>query len=122
MTVSSPISYGPLFSIDVSVKVTNSGDVTGSEVVQVYITPPDIGLTTPSLQLRGFTKAKNLWPGQSRVVTVHLDKYAVSYWDTRRTAWVVKAGKYWVAVGKSSEDIVLRGQFELKSDFEWSGL
>ena len=77
---------------------------------------------TPSLQLRGFAKAKNVEPGKSLVVTVHLDKYAISYWDTRRNAWVAKAGQYGVAVGKSSEDIELKGQFELQNDFEWNGL
>ncbi|GJE97941.1 glycoside hydrolase family 3 protein [Phanerochaete sordida] len=122
LVISSPASRSIPFTLDVSVKVTNTGSVAGSEVVQVYVTLPDIGLTTPTLQLRGFTKVKDLQPGHSKTASVHLDKYAVSYWDTRRSAWVAKAGKYGVAVGKSSEDIVLNGAFELKSDFEWNGL
>lgn len=122
LVISSPTSLASPFALDVSVKVTNMGSVAGSEVVQFYVVLPDIGLTTPSLQLRSFAKVKDLEPGQSKTTTVQLDKYAVSYWDTRRNAWVAKAGKYGLAVGRSSEDIVLEGEFGLQNEFEWNGL
>ncbi|KAJ3480529.1 hypothetical protein NLI96_g8280 [Meripilus lineatus] len=110
------------FSLSVEVTITNEGPTTGSEVVQVYITLPDIGVTTPKIQLRGFSKAKDIDSGKSKVVIVRMDKYAVSYWDTARNVWRAKVGKYDVLVGKSSQDIVFKGEFNLEEDFEWSGL
>ena len=115
-------SQGTQISLNVSVKVKNEGRVPGSEVVQLYVSLPEIGLTTPRLQLRGFTKAKNIAPGTSRTVTIGLDKYAVSYWDATRNVWKAKAGKYGVSIGRSSRDLVLQGEFELEEDFVWVGL
>ena len=102
--------------------LTNTGTLTGSEVVQLYITLPPTGLTTPALQLRGFGKAKDLGPGESVVVKISLDKYAVSYWDAVRNLWTAKAGQYVVSIGKSSADIVSRSSFTLERGFTWSGL
>ena len=119
----SPISsHDADFDIDISVTVANAGSVSGSEVVQVYITNPETGLTTPKLQLRGFAKIKDLPPGASQTVTIHLDKYAVSYWDVTQDAWKADAGLYRVLVGRSSYDIVLEGKFEVKNSFGWVGL
>ena len=118
----SSISKGADFALDVSVTVTNTGSVAGSEVVQVYISIPDIGLATPRLQLRGFAKARDIAPGESKTVTVTLDKYAVSWWDTRGQQWKAVPGTYGVHVGKSSTDMVLEGQFALEEGFTWVGL
>ena len=108
--------------MDVMVTVKNTGSVPGSDVVQLFITAPETGLTTPKRQLRGFTKAKDLAPGNSQTMTIRLDKYAVSYWDVTRNAWKADAGRYQVLIGKSSSDIVLEGAFELEKDFSWVGL
>ncbi|KAI0350104.1 glycoside hydrolase family 3 protein [Trametes cingulata] len=110
------------FGVRLQVTVTNTGALVGSEVVQVYISLPEIGLTTPRLQLRGFAKARELEPGESRQVTVALDKYAVSFWDTRNQRWKAPSGVYGVHVGRSSQDIVLQGEFTLGTGFSWVGL
>jgi len=110
------------FTATVSVLVKNEGSVPGSEVVQLYISYPDIGLTTPRLQLKGFAKAHDLSPGMSQKVTIELDKYAVSFWDTQQNMWKAGAGKYWLHVGSSSDDLHLEGTFELRQSFHWGGL
>lgn len=122
LSISSQTSHDTPFRLNISVKVKNTGSRSGHEVVQVYVTLPDIGLTTPRLQLRGFAKVKDVAPGQSKLAEVQLDKYAVSYWDARRNVWAAKKGKYGIAIGKSSEDLVLSGEFNLEKDFEWTGL
>ena len=123
LTLSAPlIREGSNFELDISVTVTNTGPVAGSEVVQVYISLPDIGLTTPRLQLRGFTKARDIAPGESQTVTVKLDKYAVSWWDTPGQQWKAVQGTYGVHIGKSSADIVLESEFTLEQGFVWVGL
>ncbi|KAH9923997.1 putative beta-glucosidase from glycoside hydrolase family GH3 [Epithele typhae] len=110
------------FVLDVSVSVTNTGAVPGDEVVQVYVAMPDFGLTTPRLQLRGFAKARDVAPGQSRTVSVKLDKYAVSWWDVKGDHWKAVPGTYQMHVGKSSADLVLSKTFVLKKGFTWKGL
>lgn len=110
------------FAVDVEVTVTNTGPRAGTEVVQLYVSLPDVGLTTPRLQLRAFAKARDLAPGESKRVALSLDKYAVSYWDTRGQQWKAAAGQYGVHIGKSSEDIVLESEFAVEKGFTWVGL
>lgn len=78
----------------VSVKVKNDGQITGSQVVQVYVSYPDLGIAQPEYQLRGFAKVKDLKPGETKATEIKLDKYAVAYWDEREDAWVVAPGNY----------------------------
>jgi beta-glucosidase len=104
------------------VTVHNTGNVRGSEVIQLYVTYPDQGITHPSLQLRGFVKAKDLQPGESRTVQIALDKHAISYWDTPTAKWRAEQGKYEAKVGHNSKDLPLVASFELGRSFAWSGL
>lgn len=122
LSISKPKSHNEALTFSVAVTVTNEGPVAGSEVVQIYMTLPDNGLTTPKSQLRGFGKAKDLKPGKSESVAIHLDKYAVSFWDAARNVWSVRAGTYDILVGKSSDNIVLKGALKLNENFEWVGL
>jgi beta-glucosidase len=66
--------------ITVSVPVTNTGDRTGSEVVQVYVRPGKTRLTRPRSELKGFVKVE-LAPGETRTVEVVLDHRSFAYWD-----------------------------------------
>ena len=114
---------GGEFRLTVSLTVENIGPVTGSEVVQVYISlPATTGLTHPLLQLKGFTKVRDLVPGSKECVEVVLDKYAVSYWNGIIDAWTVEKGVYRLEVGTSSDRLSLGATFEVKKGFEWSGL
>jgi beta-glucosidase len=106
----------------INVTVKNEGDRTGSEVVQLYVSLPEIGLTTPKLQLRGFAKANNVTKGSTAKVTITLDKYAFSFWDDLQNCWKVPAGKYGVHVGVSSDNLSLHDTIELKETFTWKGL
>jgi beta-glucosidase len=105
--------------------LTNTGSVTGSEAVQLYVTLPQAaGFTHPPLQLKSFKKVKDLKAGATVEVTMDLDKYAVSYWDESRSTWNVDKGKYTVRVGGSSakEALVLTGKLEVPNSFTWNGL
>ncbi|KAH9483439.1 putative beta-glucosidase I [Psilocybe cubensis] len=111
------------FSLTVSLNVTNTGNVTGSEVIQVYIAAPTTSeLTHPLLQLKGFAKAKNLAPGESRKVDIVLDKYAVSYWSELYDTWTVEQGVWGIKVGTASDKLVLEDSFKIEKGFEWNGL
>jgi len=123
LRLSSPVMSNSEFSLTVSVVASNVGKVSGSEVVQLYVVMPSTSAVThPSLLLRAFSKAKDLDPMESRNIELTLDKYAVSYWEERFSAWVVEPGTYGVRVGPSSIDLPLLGEFTLGSGFEWNGL
>lgn len=105
--------------------ITNTGSVTGSEVVQLYVALPqtaDPALTHVPLALRAFAKVRDLAPGKSAVATLELDKYAASYWEARIGSWSVDAGTYVVKVGPSSAVLPLVGTFVIEKGFEWNGL
>jgi beta-glucosidase len=85
------VSGGGEFRLGVFLTVENIGPVTGSEVVQVYISLPETSaLTHPLLQLKGFAKLRDLVPGNKEHVIVVLDKYAVSYWNVIINACTVE--------------------------------
>lgn len=110
------------FNLDVSLNISNMGSVAGAEVAQIYITLPLTSeLTHPPLQLKGFAKVW-LEPGQTQSVSVHLDKYSVSYWDDRYNTWAVEKGEYLVRVGPGSDKLPLQASFVVERGFEWQGI
>lgn len=94
----------PGFAQQVRVTVTNTGTVEGTEVVQVYVRGPRAVVHRPDRELRGFTRV-HLAPGESRQVTITLDRRAFAYWCVATHAWEVEPGSYEVLVGASSRDI-----------------
>lgn len=111
------------FNLTVSLSITNTGNIKGSQVVQVYISLPTTSeLSHPALQLKGFAKVRDLAPGTSETVNIHLDKYAVSYWSELYNTWVVEKGVYGVKVGTGSDRLILDAIFDIKQGFEWRGI
>jgi beta-glucosidase len=94
----------------VTVNIKNSGQVTGAEVAQLYLTYPSSAPRTPVRQLRGFDKL-SLTASQSGTVTFNLRKRDLSYWDVPTQKWVVPSGTFTVSVGASSRDIRQTGSF-----------
>ncbi|MEA2409663.1 MAG: beta-glucosidase [Thermoleophilaceae bacterium] len=82
--------------------VKNTGTRQGAEVAQLYVgMPPAAG--EPPKQLKSYAKVA-LEPGQSKTVTMRLDRRAFSYWSTG-TGWTVAKGCYTLMLGSSSRDI-----------------
>lgn len=109
-------------TVRVSVQVRNTGDVAGAEVVQVYVSQKAPGVTRPVKELKGFDKVF-LEPGQRKEAVVRLrKKYAASWWDELRAAWVMEEGAYEVHVGNSSASTPLKGEFEVAATSYWRGL
>jgi hypothetical protein len=92
----------------VTVNVTNSGEVAGSEIVPVYADKLPTPLPAAPKSLAGFAKVA-LQPGQSHDVTIALAPEPLSYWDVTTHAWVAPAGNIPIMVGASSADILLNG-------------
>jgi hypothetical protein len=97
-------------TMDVAVDVKNTGDVRGDEVVQVYVSPgPAVaGVQQAIKSLRGFERIA-LDPGETKRVTITLDRRSFEYWSTAQDAWVYNPGPRTVFVGASSTDLKLAG-------------
>ncbi len=90
--------------ITADVTVTNTGQVAGAEVAQLYIHPPQAGPVDRCVQkLEGFARV-NLKPGESKTVTMKLNWRDFAYFNTKADHWEVPAGNYEIAVGSSSRD------------------
>lgn len=103
---------GPADGIEVRARVKNLGDRPGAETVQLYIEDLISSVSTPVKQLRGFAKVM-LAPGEAKTCTFRLaaDDLALLDADLRR---VVEPGQFRVMVGSSSDDIRLKGEFQVK--------
>ncbi|KAJ4480123.1 beta-D-xylosidase/beta-D-glucosidase [Lentinula aciculospora] len=95
--------YDVLFTVFAT--VTNTGNVTGSEVAQLYISIP--GDNQPVRQLRGFDKAKDLAAGDSAVVSFPVRRKDVSSWSVVGQYWFVPQGTFGISVGGSSRNLPL---------------
>jgi len=100
-------------SVTASVTVTNTGDVAGREIVELYVSAPTKTLEKPSEELRAFGKTKALAPGESQTLSFTLTAKDLESFNTSASAWVADAGTYKVKVGASSTDIKLTADFSL---------
>ncbi|MWW25280.1 glycoside hydrolase family 3 N-terminal domain-containing protein [Algibacter lectus] len=95
----------------VSLKVKNIGDMDGTEIVQLYMSPIDKASTQKPIQLKGFERVK-LKAGEEKTLTFNVSpEQFVQY---KNNKWIVESGKYQLKVGASSTDIRLEGVIELK--------
>lgn len=94
----------PEGSIELIVAVSNVGPVTGSETVQVYVRDEKSRLPRPEKELVAFEKV-TLEPGETRHLSMRMDKHAVGYYDTAIKRWIAEEGRFVVCVGASSADI-----------------
>ena len=98
--------------VTVSFDVKNTGHREGAEVAELYVGDSHASVPRPVKELKGFAKV-NLRPGESKRVTIKLDRRAFSFYDVRKSDWNAEAGEFSVLVGASSDDIRLRDKFIL---------
>jgi beta-glucosidase len=101
--------------LKVRVKVQNTGEIAGQEVVQLYVRDVESTAFRPDKELKGFAKAA-LQPGQEAEVTIELDRRAFATYDPGLGDWHVEPGAFELLVGASSRDIRLRATVTVESD------
>lgn len=87
----------------VSVDVTNTGDREGKETVMLYVADVESTVVKPAKELKGFEKV-SLKPGETKTVTITLDKRSFAYYNTEIHDWYVEAGDYRIIIAKSVEE------------------
>ena len=89
--------------------LTNTGDVDGKEIAQMYIGMKDSKVFRPARELKGFQKVF-LKAHESKEVFIPFDEYTFRFWDIKENKFEVEAGKYQIYVGASSKDLPLVGE------------
>lgn len=103
----SPAVIVPGSDISVTFTVTNTGQVAGHEIAQLYVRPLAATVPRPLKELKGFGKVL-LQPGEAREMTLTLNGRAFAYFDPITFNWIVDPGRYRILVGGASDDLTLR--------------
>ena len=93
-------------TLTVSVDVTNTGSRAGKEVVQLYVSDRTGSVRRPLKELKGYEKV-SLDPGETKTVTMTLDKRSFAWYSTELHDWYAASGEYEILIGASSRDIRL---------------
>ena len=99
--------------ITFTIPVTNTGKVAGAETVQLYISDVEASVERPVKELKAFQKVY-LQPGETRQVSLTIDKRALSFYDEANSQWKAEPGKFEALAGTSSDKIVSRCSFILQ--------
>jgi beta-glucosidase len=90
--------------VTVTVDVTNTGDVAGKEIVQIYVHDQKSGLVRPEKELKGFAKVK-LQPGETKSVSIQLDFRAFAFYHPEYRQWITEDGDFDLLIAASAADI-----------------
>ena len=112
-----PFSGNP--GVHLWVRVKNTGDADGKEVIQVYLKKPEHLLGNPEIVLAGFLKTSILAPGEEQVLKFFIPESVRSSYDDSgksgyKEAWIVEKGKYVFYIGNSSTNLKEAGKIQEK--------
>lgn len=93
-------------SVQVSVKVKNTGNRAGKTVIQLYVEAPETEVIRPVRELKGFEKIF-LKAGEEKTVTFTLDERAFAYWNTTIHDWYAEEGTYKIMIGENADQMCL---------------
>ena len=96
--------------LTVTAKITNTGQVAGAEIVQLYLHDKVASVARPAKELKDFTKVF-LKPGETKEVSLTLNQRDLSFWDIKSNDWYAEAGDFSVLLAASSDDVRLQADF-----------
>lgn len=96
----------------VGLTVTNTGVVSGSEIIQLYVGNKNSKLVRSSKELKGFAKTY-LKPGESQNIIISFDDKTFRYYDTDTHKFEIEDSDYQLYIGSSIEDIKLSGEIHV---------
>lgn len=93
-------------SIFVNITVRNTGNMTGKETVQVYVSAPkNKQIEKPAKELKAFAKTRQLKPGEAQDLRIEIDIDDLASWNEGNHEWQTDSGTYTILLGASSSDI-----------------
>jgi beta-glucosidase len=99
-------------TMTVSAVVTNTGRQTGSEVLQLYVSDEKSTCRRPQKELKAYAKV-TLAPGESRTVTMTLDRHAFEFYSNNRKQWILENGKFTLILAENAQKTLGRISFTL---------
>lgn len=99
-------------TVTVSVDVTNTGDIEGKEIVQLYVRDLTGAARRPLRELKGYEKV-SLKPGETKTVNFVLDYRSFAWYHTGIKDWYAASGDYRILIGASSRDLRLSEKVHL---------
>ncbi|MGA9978430.1 MAG: glycoside hydrolase family 3 C-terminal domain-containing protein, partial [Candidatus Sulfotelmatobacter sp.] len=96
--------------VSVSFDVKNTGRREAAEVAELYVGDSHASVPRPVKELKAFAKV-SLKPGETRRVTLMLERRAFSFYDVQKKDWNAEPGDFEILVGSSSDNIQLQGKF-----------
>ena len=102
-------------TVTATFNVKNTGAVAGAEIAQLYVADKESTIFRPVQELKGFQK---IWlePGETKEVSITLDKRAFAFFNVNTNDWCVESGKFDILVGASSRDIKLQATLTVKAE------
>lgn len=101
------------------VTVTNTGDVAGKDVIEVYYNPPytNGGIEKATANLVAFDKTEMIQPGESQTVSIQISVEDMASYDYQnRRAYVVEAGNYEISINKDSHTVIDSKTYQVEKD------
>ncbi|WP_058306240.1 glycoside hydrolase family 3 C-terminal domain-containing protein [Gracilibacillus massiliensis] len=99
--------------LTVSFDLTNTGELAGAEIAQLYIEKADSRIFRSKKELKGFDKVY-LEPGETKRVTLELTKRDFSYYNPEKKDWEIESGNYKIQIGSSLQEVHLEEMIELE--------
>ena len=93
--------------------MSNTGEVDGAEVVQVYVGKPNSKVDRAKKELKGFAKVA-LKQGEKKTVTIAIDISKLKYYDTGISDWNLELGNYDIYVGNASDNIIKKSTIKIE--------
>lgn len=119
INISSADIVSDRFSISVSCKIKNIGNVVGKEIIQLYIGQLDNIVDKPMKELKGFEKIE-LEPGEEKTVTFALTNEDFSYYNVCMHRWHVESGRYKIYIASSLADVRLEESVSILNERDYT--
>ena len=91
-------------SAKVEMVITNTGNVSGKDVVALYARIPDGKLEQPNKRLVAFAKTEELAPGESQILTLEICENRLKSFDVETASWIIEAGEIELLAGNTPAD------------------
>ncbi|MDE5996900.1 MAG: glycoside hydrolase family 3 C-terminal domain-containing protein, partial [Muribaculaceae bacterium] len=106
-------------TLTVTIPVTNTGNIKGSEVVQLYVRDEKSSVYRPIKELKAFGKV-NLAPGETKDVALTLDRNAFAFYNPVDKQWTLEPGKFQLLIGNASDNIGYKLPVDVTRSLSWN--